>query len=225
MIRLEFMYIGVLDRSKYGIPSIEQWVSEPPAGFVRIPAMLFKRDDEGQDPSEWKGVDADNGEVLTSAAYRLFERINRIPGTRENDEIDEAELSQWISEARGLRAEYGRAKIGDRYIGQILARGPADDHGVRPCLAVSEAMEVIASQDIASGFVMGTFNARGVFSRAIGEGGEKERALAEKYRGWSRQRSPNYPYVGSILENIAVDYERQAVRQDNEAEIERRLGH
>ena len=225
MVRLEFMYIQILDHSKYGIPNIEQWVSGSSIGFVQILAMLFKRDDAGQDPSEWKGADADKRAALPSAAYRLLERINRIPGTRDSGDIDETELSRWIAEARRLCTEYGRARIGDQYIGQILARGPADDHGVRPCLAVSEAMEVIASQDIASGFVMGIFNARGVFSRSIGKGGEQERELADRYRGWARQRSASYPYVGSILESIAADYDRQAARQDDEAEIERRLGH
>ena len=224
MVGLEFMYIQILEHSKYGIPNIEQWVSESPIGFVQILSMRFKRDDGGQDPSEWKGADADNRAALASVAYRLLGRINLIPWTRDNGDIDETELSQWIAEARRLCTQYGRARIGDEYIGQILSRGPADDHGVRPCPAVSEAMEVIASQDIASGFVKGTFNARGVFSRAIGEGGEQEREFAARYRGWARQRSANYPYVGSILESIAADYDRQAARQDDEAEIERRLG-
>ena len=224
MVRLEFMYIQILDHSKYGIPNIEQWVSESPIGFVQILALMFKRDDGGHDPPEWQGADADNRAALASAAYRLLERISRVPGTRDSGDIDEEELSRWIAEAQRLCAKYGRARVGDKYIGQILARGPADDHGVRPCLAVSEAMEVIASQDIASGFVMGIFNARGVFSRAIGKGGEQERELADRYRGWARQRSASYPYVGSILESIAADYDRQAARQDDEAEIERRLG-
>ena len=210
MVRLEFMYIQILDHSKYGIPSIEQWVSESPIGFVHILALLFNRDDGDQDPPEWNSADADNREALASAAYRLLERINCIPGTKDNDEIDEAELSQWISETRRLCAEYGRAQIGDEYIGRLLARGPADDDGVRPCLAISQAMEAIASQDIALGFIVKTFNARGVFVRSIGKGGERERELAERYRGWAKQRSANFPYVGSILESVAADYDRQA---------------
>lgn len=225
MVRLEFMYMQALDHSEYGIPNLERWVSDAPIGFVRILALMFKREDGGQDPPEWHGADADNRAALASAAYRLLERICRIPGAEDSGDIDEAGLSRWISEARRLCTQYGRARIGDQYIGQILARGPADDHGVRPCLAISEAMEVIASQDIATGFVMGTINARGVFSRAIGEGGEQERELAEGYRGWAKQRSAKFPYVGSILDSIAADYDGQAARQDDEAEIERRLGH
>ena len=225
MARLEFMYIQALDHSEHGVPNLERWVSESPIGLVQILAMLFKRDDRGQDPPEWKGGDDNNREALASAAYRLLHRMSRIPGTSDSGEVDEPELSRWIVEARRLCAKYGRARIGDQYIGQILSRGPADDHGVRPCLAISEAIEVIGSEEIASGFIIGTQNARGVVSRAIGEGGEQERELAEKYRAWAKRRSSNHPYVGSILENIAESYDRQAARQDDEAEMERRLRH
>ena len=75
-----------------------------------------------------------------------------------------------------------------------------------------------------NGFAIGTFNARGVVGRAIGEGGGQERQLAEKYRSWARQRSPYYPFVGGILEGIADDYDRQAIREDDDAQIEQKLG-
>ena len=61
--------------------------------------------------------------------------------------------------------------------------------------------------------------------RAIGEGGRQERELAEKYLSWAKLRSPHYPFVGGILEGIADDYERQARREDDEAQIEQRLEH
>ena len=225
MIRLEFMYIQALDHSKYGIPNLEQWVSASPIGFVQVLAILFRRDDDGQDPPEWRRAAPDDRGATASAAYRLLERVTRTPGTRDSGEIDVTELSRWVSETRRLCTEYGRARIGDQYIGQLLARGPADKEGVKPCVAVSEAMEAVGSQDIASGFSIGIHNARGVVTRAIGEGGKQERELAERYRDWARRRSSYYPYVGSILESIAADYDRQALRQDNEAELERRLGH
>ena len=152
MASLEFMYIRRLDHGRHGVPNLEQWISESPIGFVQILAMRYKRDDGGQDPPEWKRGDDDNREAMASNAYRLLKRITRVPGTKDSGDIDEEELSRWITEARRLCAKYGRANAGDQYIGQILSRGPADEHGVWPCLAVSEAMEAIGSQDFASGF-------------------------------------------------------------------------
>ena len=225
MTRLEFMYFQALEHSEHGIPNLEQWLSESPLGFVQILAFVSKRDDGGQDPPEWQTKDSEKQAALATAAFRLLGRISRIPGTGEGCEIDVAVLSQWIAETRRLCAEHGRAGIGDQYIGQMLSRAPADDDGIQPCLAVCEAMERVQSPDIGSGFSIGIHNGRGVVSRAIGEGGEQERELAEKYRSWARQRSPHYPYVGSILEGIAADYDRQGLWQDDKAEIHLRLEH
>ena len=227
MVRLEFTYLPALDHGKHGIPNLERSISQSPIGFVQILALLFTRDDGGQDPPEWHSEDTEKRAVLGSVAFRLLDRLNHIPGTRDGDrdDIDVEALSRWVSEARRLCTEYGRSRIGDQYIGQILSRAPTDEDGVPPCPAVCAVMERVGSRDIASGFAIGTFNTRGVVGRAIGEGGGQERQLAEEFRSWARQRSARYPFVGSILEGIADDYERQARREDDEAQIEQRLGH
>lgn len=86
-------------------------------------------------------------------------------------------------------------------------------------------MESIASQQIGNGFQVGVLNSRGVHSRKIDEGGVQERELAEKYRGWARLRAFDYPYVSSLLEDIAADYDRQAGWEDDRVKIQRRLEH
>ena len=224
MVRLEFTYILALDHSKHGIPNLERSISESPLAFVQVLALLFRRDDGRQDPTDWHTEDTEKRAALGSAAYRLLGRISRVPGAGDGDDIDAGKLSQRVIETRRLCAEYGRARIGDQYMGQILSRAQADEDGVEPCTPVCEAMERVGSQDIASGFTIGTFNARGVVARTIGEGGGQERELAEKYRSWARQRAPHYPFVGGILEGIADDYDRQAIREDADAQIEQRLG-
>ncbi len=225
MVRLEFSYIHALDYGPHGTSNLEHSISESPLSFVQVLALLFRRDDGRQDPPEWQIENTEKRAALGSAAYKLLERIRRIPGTGDGGDIDADALSKWVIETRRLCAEYGRSRIGDQYIGQILSRAPADEDGVPPCPVVCEVMERVGSRDIASGFTIGTLNARGVTVRGIGEGGRQERELAEKYRSWARQRSPYYPFVGGILEGIADDYDRQARRQDDEAQIEQRLGH
>ena len=85
-------------------------------------------------------------------------------------------------------------------------------------------MERVASHDIGVGFDMGVRNQRGMTSRAYGEGGAQERELAAKYRHWAELRACDYPYVSAILENIAADYDREAAREDDEANVRVRLG-
>lgn len=225
MAKMEFMFIQALSHSEYGTPNLERLLAESPIDFVRILALSFRRRDDGQDPPEWDISNKGNRDDLASAAYRVLMFMSYIPGTGDDDDIDEAYLSRWIAEARRLSAEHGREVAGDHYIGQILARGPGDENGVKPCQAVSVAMEKVGSEEIASGYQIGTINARGVVSRSHEEGGRQERELADMYRNWAALRTPDFPYVGNILDKIAEDYDRQAQREDDRMEIERRLEH
>lgn len=225
MAGMEFRFIQVLSRSDYGIPNLERCVAESPIDFVRILAMSCRREDDEQDPPEWNLKDADNRDGLAMAASRFLDCMSYIPGKEEDGDIDEKKLSRWIAEARRLSAEHGREVAGDHYIGQILARGPADESGIKPCKEVSAAMEEVSSEEIAAGFLIGVLNARGVVSRSHEEDGMQERELADMYRNWAAVRSPDFPYVGNILEKIAQDYDGQAQREDDRTEIELRLEH
>ena len=224
MARLEFMYLPVLEHSEYGIPNLERRIAESPIDFVRILALVFdKRDDDGQDPPEWRIEDPEKQRGLATSAYGLLERTGRIPGTGRDGVIDEEELRRWIVETGRLCAEFGRAGVGDEYIGRLLSRAPSGEDGIRPSLAVSRVLEVIGSSEIRSGFATGIFNGRGVTVRAVGEGGKQEGELVQQYRSWARQRSSDFPFVGSILEHIAADYERWARWEDEQAQVGQRL--
>ena len=174
MAQLEFMFITALDHSKHGIPNLERQIAESPAIFVQVLALAFKRNDDGQDPPEWQIGASERHAELTSAAYRLLSRIGHIPGTESEGKINAEELLDWIAEVRRLCSEHGRGEVGDRRIGELLSKAPAEEDGGWPCLPVCEAMERIASQQISDGFNIGVFNGRGVHSRGIDEGGEQE---------------------------------------------------
>ena len=224
MARLEFMYFQVLEHSEYGIPNLEHRIAESPIDFVQVLALVFdKRDDNGQDPPEWKIDDPENQRALASSAYHLLERIRRMPGTGRNGLVDHEKLSRWITETRGLCAEFGRARIGDEYIGRLLARAPSGEDGIQPSLPICRILENIRTTDVRSGFSAGIFNARGVTMRDVGEGGMQESGLAQQYRSWARQRSSAFPFVGSILESIANDCDRWARWEDEQAQLGKRL--
>ena len=224
MVQLEFMYFPVLDHSEYGIPNLERRIADSPIDFVRLLALVFdKRDDDGQDPPDWHIEDPEKRRGLATSAYGLLERTGRIPGTGRDGVIDEEKLQQWITETRRLCAEFGRAGVGDEYIGQLLSRAPSGEDGIAPSLTVSAALEAIGSSEIRSGFATGIFNGRGVTVRAVGEGGKQEGELVQQYRSWARQRSPDFPFVGSILEHIAANYERWAQWEDDQAQVDQRL--
>ena len=224
MAQLEFMFIAALYHSKHGIPNIERQIAESPVIFVQVLALVFKRNDGGQDPPEWRIEDLEHRAELASAAYRLLKRVRRIPGTGSDGKINAETLLDWIIEMRRLCSEHGRIEVGDRKIGELLSKAPAEEDSSWPCRPVCEAMERIASQQIGDGFKIGVFNGRGVRSCGIDEGGEQERELAAKYRSWAQRCAFDYPYVSSILEGIAARYEQEAKMEDTELEISKRLG-
>ena len=223
MAKLEFLYIKALDHSEHGIRNLERQIAESPAIFVQVLALAFKRKDDGQDPPEWRIEDPVRRKGLASAAYHLLNRIGRIPGTGPDGKVNAEVLLAWLTEVRRICAEHGRAEIGDESIGQLLSKDPTEKGDEWPCLPVCEAMEEIASQQIGIGFKIGVRNERGAHWRE--RGGTQERELAEQYRGWAKLRAFDYPYVSSVLESIAVGYDREAERWDTEAKIEKRLGH
>ena len=222
MAQLEFLYIEALDRSEHGIPNLERQIAESPVIFFQTLAFAFKRRDHGQDPPEWRIEDPERRDGMAVSCYRLLDQMNHIPGTGTDGKIDAEVLLAWVTEVRRLCAEHDRAAIGDQYIGQLLSRAPAEEDGVRPCLPVCEVMERIASPEIGKGFGIGVQNGRGVQWR--GKGGAQERDLAAEYRGRTKQRAFDYPYVSGVLENIAADYNREAEWWDAETEIEKRRG-
>ena len=225
MAQLEFMYISALERSEHGIPNLERQIAGSPILFVQALAWAFHRNDGGQDPQEWRIKDPERRSSMGLVAYRLLERIACIPGTGQDGEVNAEALQNWMNEVRRLCAEHGRVELGDQRIGQLLSKAPAEEDGNWPCIQVCEAMESIASQQIGNGFQVGVLNSRGVHPRKIDEGGVQERELAEKYHGWARLRAFDYPYVSSVLEDIAADYDRQAGWEDDRVKIQRRLGH
>ena len=221
MAQLEFLFIGALNNSKHGIPNLESQIAESPGIFVQVLALVYKRSDEGEDPTEWRIESPEQRMAVASAAHDLLDQIKKIPGTDENGKIDATALVAWLSEVRRLCREYARADVGDHCLGQLLARAPEGENGIWPCEAVCEAMEGIASHEIGTGFYIGVHNSRGVTWR--GEGGKQERELAAKYRTWAARLHFDYPYIGRVLEEIAESYEREAGWHDSREIITKRL--
>ena len=221
MAKLELAFIEAVDNRNHGIPNLERQVAEYPDLFVQVLALLFRRTDEGQDPPDWQVENPDQRAAAAQAAFRLLERISLIPGTDSQGKVQAESLRRWVVEVRRVCAAHGRAKVGDHWIGQLLSKAPAEDSSLWPCRPVCEVIETVRSQDIAQGFSIGVYNARGVHWR--GEGGDQERELAAKYRGWARQVDFDYPYVSSVLERIAASYDKEGEREDSEAIVRRRL--
>jgi hypothetical protein len=223
---LEFAYLDVLARpwdrqGQYGIPNLERYIETHPELFVQAISWAYKRNDGGTDPAEFQ-VPSERIADMAERGYKLLEAIQRIPGHNDLDELAGDRLAKWISTVRQSCAQLGRSEIADICIGKLLSFAPVGDDGVWPCEPVRDVMEDIQSEPLMKGACTGVYNSRGAHWR--GEGGEQERALAEKYRKWGQIIQVSHPFVSSkLLMDLAESYDHDASREDTEAGIRRRL--
>jgi len=217
MLKLEWAYLPVLAHSRRPVKVLLKALSENPGFFIDVLSAVFK-------PSEDSGIvedppaDMEQAQAIATQAYDLLGMWNRIPGTKQDGTIDGAILEAWIKEARILADRKGRKDIADQKIGEMLSASPPEADGIWPAIPVREAIEIVRSRHIETGFVIGRQNRRGVTSRLPGSGGTLERAEAEKYREFARATALEWPHTSAGLERIAKDYEEHARWHDESAE-------
>ena len=223
MSDLEFLFIRALDDGDHGIPNLERQLGKSPTLFAQVVSITYKRSDGAEDPPDWRFDDRKDNGAFAAITFTLLRRIRHIPGTDKAGSINPDELKSWVDEVRALCLKYGRGNVGDQSIGQILASAPIGSDNIWPCESVREVIEEIYSNDIATGVDMGIHNSRGVHFKI--EGGTEERDLSNLYRNWSKQLTNSHPFVASLLDQIASGFDRQAVWEDSNSSVRRRLLH
>ncbi|MDT0633951.1 hypothetical protein [Spectribacter hydrogenoxidans] len=100
----------------------------------------------------------------------------------------------------------------------MLSASPVGADGNWPAEAVRDALDLFRSNRMIEGFIIGTFDRRGVTTRMPGDGGNLERDEATKYRAWAKTITYEHPHTAKALDHLAEDYERDAQRHDEDAE-------
>lgn len=206
---LEWAFFPLLDGS-YETPALFSTLASEPTFFVWLISLAFRSADES--PRE---VDASEARTALNA-YEVLSAWRTIPGMTASG-IDEKQLMDWVRQARNLLSESGRRDIGDQQIGQMLSGSPVGSDGGWPHESVRNVIEAVEGQHIIIGFRIGTFNARGITSRGMLEGGAQERALAAQYRNWATAIRPRWPRTAGALDDLARGYDRDAQREDERA--------
>lgn len=220
--RLEFSLAPALVHGKRGHAALNAELGKDPNLFVQMISYIYRRDDDGTDPEEWKIANPDTAKNAAHLCHEVLYHWHRLPGLLVDGTIDAVTLKEWVTQCRRLCQENGRKTIGDIIIGQHLAFAPADDDGTWPCLAVREIIEELGTEDICQGLHTGVNNKRGVTSRGRFEGGAQERAIAEKYDGYAKTIETKWPRTAAILIRISDDYRRQAEYHDRRTRLDER---
>ncbi|NMX28485.1 addiction module antitoxin [Pseudomonas sp. WS 5406] len=226
MASLEFAYIDVLGESLehqegYQIPNLERYIESHPEFFVQAICWLYKRSDEGVDTFELQVME-DQVQTMAKRGMKFLQSLKSIPGHNDRGELKATLLSNWIVAVRDACDMHSRNGKADYWIGELLAHAPVGMDGVWPCEPVREVIEHIQSERMVHGAQIKIFNMRGAHFR--GEDGAQERELAEKYRSWSEALRISHPFVSSqLLLQLAASYDYDALREDTNAGVRRRL--
>ena len=218
MASLEFLYLDWFWLDQEELPNLEREVEANPEIFCNAVAVAYRREGEKtqKEPTEEQ-------QRAAQRAYRLLDKIKRIPGHDVDGVLSTEYLTAWVRKARKICQKNGHRRSGDQKIGTLLANAPMGDDGVWPCSAVREALEEVLNEDIGTGFEIGRRNLRGVHWR--GEGGAQERELATQYRNWAKACECSYPKVAGILRRLESAYSREAKWHDEESAVQRRIGY
>jgi hypothetical protein len=179
--------------------------------------MMFKPE-VPQPDEETKQVPLVHRQRQAKNAWDLLRLIRKIPG-QQNGDVDKFLLASWIQQAREGCFKKSRGVIGDQQIGQILSFSRVGVDGMWPHEAVRDLLELVENENIERGMEIGRYNQRGVICRALGEGGEQERKLAEEYQKTARALQVNWPRTAAMLMRMASGYKRDALREDHHANL------
>jgi hypothetical protein len=214
-------------------PALHAEIKSNPEFFIELIVACFReaaetKVEDGADVAE-DGTESRSPETLTehqrSTAIRAWEVLRsceQVPGVRDDNTLDVAELESWIRTVRAGLAAVDRAAIGDLHIGELVSHAPQNEDGSPLTPELRDLLERLGSDEILRGIATGIFNSRGIVSRSLTDGGAQEWQLAKKYRAYA-SASGSWPTIRRMLEGIAEGYEADARREDLSAE-KRRLG-
>lgn len=212
MTQLEWAYFGLLEYQAQHDLVIYRRLSTEPGMVVELLSLLYRPDgvdkESVPEPTETAKRMASNAwHVLND--WRPFAKLSaaEMPSAESLRQYSEAVIQ--IGQERGYRG------IALDHLGKALASSPPGVDGNWPHESVRVVIEhMAAEEELKDGFVVGRINMRGVTSRSIGDGGEQERDLAEKYRKWQGALAMEAPATSGLLGRLAQHYDRDATSID-----------
>jgi hypothetical protein len=209
--RLELLYLPLLEHDSR--PKIlHKALGQDPSLFIEAACLAYRAEGEPEQELD----DAARGRALL--ASRLLDSWRTPPGLGDGV-IDGARLSAWVYEARSRLAEANRSAIGDQLIGRVLSWSPPGADGAWPAEPVRDLIDRLKSDELEAGLHVGRFNQRGVVSRNPLSGGAMERSIKKHYEADASAVAARWPRTAAFLRNLAATHERDAVREDVEAEL------
>ncbi len=222
MAMLEYQYVEILSADKAALPNLAKYLDRNPDFFSQLLAMVYKRSDGKEDPQETPTPSREVLENRARHAHYVLESFSHIPGRDENHELKYDLFLEWVEKVRHSSKELSREKVCEISLGNLLSKSYSGEDGIWPCEPVREFLQMNSTSYLEQGVKTGLFNKRGVHSR--GDGGESERSIAKMYHNWAEALHYSHPRVASLLQDMADSYNQDAIFEDTQSLLRRRLG-
>ncbi|MBU2901979.1 hypothetical protein [Maribacter dokdonensis] len=219
LIQLEWLYLPILDShgTRRKPINLEQELANNPDFFIEVLKWIYLPKDKTLLEEERKGITDEVIESRAKQSYHLLNSWKKIPGTKDDNSIDEVELKSWIDKVRELAENVSRLEVADMQIGKVLAQYP-ENIPEWPQEIIFKIIEDINSDSIKSNYSSALFNKRGSSSRGAFDGGDIEREKAAYFEKLERDFKNKYPKVAEIFKKLSDGYLYDAKVMDDEAE-------
>ncbi|WP_262849459.1 hypothetical protein [Mumia quercus] len=222
LVRLQWAYLPALGYDAK-IPALSESLAADPAEFVGMVCLVFRarptsEDEEGVE--EQAGGEQCDASMATNA-YRLLNAWDSPPGLVDGA-MDAEVLRSWLDRAMELLAERGRIEVGLQQFGQVLGHTPPDSDGTWPGVVVRDLLEDVQLEHIETGLYLHLVNSRGMTSRGLEDGGDQELQLSVDYRAKAEALADTAPRTAALFRRVAASYDRDARRNEDDAERFRR---
>ncbi len=219
LAQMEYAYFPIMERRPRKLV-IHKLMAQDPAFYMSLIKSVFGPATKREDATE--GDTNENTEQQKAKwrnDYRVLSDFHTLPG-QDGNAVDYDTLAAWVLDVRKLGAEEDRVAITDLYIGHMLAHSPEDKDMAWPHVSVRKLLDSLAVDDIERGIMTERYNMRGTYTKSLYEGGKQERDIARQYKEWS-QTTSKFPRTSLMLGRIAESYERDAVNEDERAELDK----
>lgn len=219
MANLEVLYLSFLtDRySPYKPLTLYSELETKPAFFVEVLSMQYREDDTPI--KEMSSEELQKHLAMARASKNLLDSWKTIPGTGSDGSVDTKQLSAWVNNTRELASKANRLKSCDSELGRLLAYFPKQEDTPPPS-AICEIVDEVGTDRLLTGFRVALRNQRGTYVKAAYEGGQQERNLAKRFDTMHKKTMHSWPKISGVFKLIAEEYEYDAKRADEEAQID-----
>jgi hypothetical protein len=213
---VELQYHAAFEHDQTSAVDLYEEMLSDPALFVEVVKTAYPPSPDGE---YGRGERTEHEKAAWELAFSVAREGSGAPGMLPDGTIDTAAFARWLEEASRLANEHRVLKAFESTIGAWIA-------GVRVALdswppgPIRDVLEE-GTDTLRHGFSSGVFNARGITSRGVFDGGGQERELAARYRSDATSLQVSHPKVSHMLLCLARDYERFGRSEDDEAQLRR----